>query len=156
MSSFEKCPNCGAPLESSPDGRSVRCGYCGAGESRAIDPGRLVASLRAETHSLDQLFESLADRFAGELPDLTRVETSGGFLSSKRVEVVEITFPDHLFRMKRGNGRIVSERAEIVRGIALKTELVATDAWLRALCEALSDHASSNAATLDALRRIGG
>jgi hypothetical protein len=156
MASFEKCPNCGAPLESSPDGRSVQCGYCGAGDSRAVDPVRLVASLRAETHSLDQLFESLALRFTSELPELTRVETSGGFLSSKRVDAFEITFPNCLFRMKRGSGRIVAETSEIVRGITLKTELVAADAWLRALCEALSDHANSNAATLDALRRISG
>jgi hypothetical protein len=156
MASFEKCPNCGAPLESSPDGRRVLCGYCGAGQSQAIDPVRLVASLRAETHSLDQLFESLAQRFAGELPDLTRVETSGGFFSSKRIQCLEITFPDHLFRMKRGSGRITTEKVEIVRGIALKTEVVATDTWLQALCEALSGHASSNAAALEALRRIGG
>ncbi|MFI5182898.1 MAG: hypothetical protein ACHQNV_00755 [Vicinamibacteria bacterium] len=156
MPGFEKCPNCGAPLESSPDGRSVRCTYCGAGESRAVDPGRLVASLRAETHSLDQLFDSLAGRFANDLPELTRLETRGGFLSSRRVDAFEISFEGQLFRMKRGNGRIVAETSEIVRGIAVKTEVVAADAWLLALCEALSDHASSNAATLDALRRIGG
>lgn len=156
MPSFEKCSNCGAPLESSADGRSVRCPYCGANDSRAVDPVRLLASLRAETRDLDQLFESLAARLACDLRELTRVETSGGFLSAKRVMAFEVAFPNQLFRMKRGNGRIVAETAEIVRGIAVKTELVAADAWLRALCEALSDHASSSAATLDALRRIGG
>jgi hypothetical protein len=156
MSAFEKCSNCGAPLEGSGDGRSVGCPYCGANDSRAVDPGRLVASLRAEAQSLDQLFESLAARFAGDLGELTRVETSGGFLSAKRVRAFEITFPNQLFRMKRGSGRIVAEKSEIVRGIALKTEQVAADAWLHALCEALSEHASSSAATLDALRRIGG
>ena len=156
MPPFEKCSNCGAPLESSADGRSVGCPYCGANDSRAVDPGRLLASLRAETRDLDQLFESLATRLASDLRELTRVETSGGFLSAKRVMAFEVVFPNQLFRMKRGNGRIVAETAEIVRGIALKTELLAADAWLRALCEALSDHASSSAATLDALRRIGG
>jgi len=156
MPSFEKCRNCGAPLEAAADGRSVQCQYCGAGESRSVDPGRLAASLRAETVSLVQLFESLAARFLGELPDLTRVETSGGFLSTKRVESFEVGFPGETFRMSRGGGRIVAERAEIVRGIALKTEPVAVDAWLHRLCEALSNHATSNAATLEALRRIGG
>jgi hypothetical protein len=156
MPPFEKCSNCGAPLESSADGRSIRCVYCGANDNRAVDPGQLVASLRAEAHNLDQLFESLAARFASDLRELTRVETSGGFLSAKRVLAFEVAFPNQLFRMKRGNGRIVAETSEVVRGIALKTELVAADAWLRALCEALSDHASSSAATLDALRRIGG
>ena len=156
MPSFEKCPNCGAPLETSTDGRSVLCPYCGAGEARSVDPGQLAASLRAETGSLAQLFESLAARFAGELPDITRVETSGGFLSSKRVDAFEVAFASEIFRMSRGSGRIVAERSEVVRGIALKTESVPVDAWLHALCEALSAHASSNAATLDALRRIGG
>jgi hypothetical protein len=156
MPSFEKCPNCGAPLEASADGRSVLCSYCGAGEARSVDPGRLAASLRAETGSVTQLFESLAARFAGELPDLTRVETSGGFLSAKRVDAFEVGFAGEVFRMSRGNGRIVAERSEVVRGIAVKTEPVPVDGWLHALCEALSSHASSNAATLDALRRIGG
>ena len=143
-------------MEASADGRSVRCPYCGANDRRAVDPGRLAASLRAETHSLEHLFESLAQRFAGELPDLTRVETRGGFLSSRRVEAFEVGFANELFRMTRGSGRIVAERSEVVRGIALKTEAVPVDEWLRALCEALSAHATSNAATLDALRRIGG
>jgi hypothetical protein len=156
MPPFEKCSNCGAPLESSADGRSVKCNYCGANDSRAVDPGRLVASLRAETATLDQLFLSLAARFASDLPELTRVETSGGFLSAKRVDAFEVAFPSLLFRMKRGKGRIVAETSELVRGIALKTNVVAADAWLQGLCEALSEHASSSAATLEALRRIGG
>ena len=156
MPSFEKCRNCGAPLEASADGRSVQCSYCGAGESRSVDPGKLATSLRAEAASLVQLFETLAARFVGELPDLTRVETAGGFLSAKRVEAFEVGFPDVTFRMSRAGGRIVAERSEVVRGIALKTEPVPVDTWLQRLCEALSDHAGANAATLDALRRIGG
>jgi hypothetical protein len=156
MPSFEKCSNCGAPLESSADGRSVGCAYCGANDRQAVDPGRLAASLRAETRDLDHLFESLAARFERDLRDLTRVETKGGFLSAKRILAFEVAFPNQVFRMTRGNGRIVAETSEVVRGIALKTHLVAADAWLHALCAALSEHASSSGATLDALRRIGG
>jgi uncharacterized Zn finger protein (UPF0148 family) len=151
---FEKCPDCGAPLTPASDGRSVACGYCGAAGAQAVDPVRLAASLQAESRSTEQLYESLARTLAQEFPDWTRVETSGGFFSSERVDAFELALDGMLFRMRRGKGGVIAERAELVRGIALKTEPVSVESWLQALAEALSAKAGSSQRTLEALQRI--
>lgn len=156
MTDFDKCGNCGAPVQLAADGRTIRCDYCGAGQAQAIDPGLLAASLRAEGGSVERLFESLAEKLASELPELARVERRGGFFSAKRIEAVEVALTDRLFTLRREGGRVVASRGEMVRGIVVKTETLAVDAWLDALCAALSAHAGSSARTLDALRRIGG
>ena len=156
MASFEKCRNCGAPLDAAADGRSVQCAYCGAGEARAVDPARLAEALRADAGSTVQLFETLAERLGREMPDLARVERRGGFLTSKRVESVEVGLAGSVFRLRRDGSRVIAERGEVVRGIVLKTDVVGVDEWLRSLCEALSAHAGTSAQALDALRRIGG
>lgn len=121
-----------------------------------MDPARLADALRADAGSAAQLFETLAARLEREMPDLARVERRGGFLSSKRVESVEVGLADSVFKLRRDGGRVVAERGEVVRGIVLKTDVVGVDEWLQALCEALSAHAGTSAQALDALRRIGG
>jgi hypothetical protein len=156
MPGFEKCRNCGAPLDAAADGRSVQCSYCGASESRAVDPSRLAQALRADAGSVTQLFETLAERLEREMPELARVERRGGFLTSKRVDSVEIGLDGSVFKLRRDGGRVVAERGEVVRGIVLKTDVVGVDEWLQSLCEALSAHAGTSAQALDALRRIGG
>ena len=152
--SFEKCSNCGAPLETAPDGRSVACEYCGAGAPREVDPAALAASLQAESRSVDQLFDGLARRLAAAFPDLVAVQTSGGFFSAKRPTALEISVPDALYRMTRRGRQVVAERADLVRGIAVKTEPLPVDAWIRSLCEALSAMAGASAQAHDALRRF--
>jgi hypothetical protein len=156
-SDFEKCPNCGAPLEASADPRAVRCGYCGAAETRRVDAARLAASLRAESASNEELFESLSRRFSVEFPRLTHLETKGGLLSAKRVVSFELQLGDSVFRMRRsGAHQIVAERAEVVRGITVKTEVVPLETWIGKLSEALSELATSSASTKDGLRRLTG
>jgi hypothetical protein len=156
MTSFEKCGNCGAPVQLSADGRTIRCDYCGAGQAQAIDPGMLAASLRVEGGSVEHLFESLANKLAAQLPDLARVERSGGFFSAKRIEAVEIACADRLFALRRQGRGIVATYGEMVRGIVVKTEPLEIDAWIHALCGALSTYAGSSTRTLDALKRIAG
>ncbi len=151
---FEKCSNCGAPVEVSSDGRSVHCPYCGVGGARGVDPGKLAASLRAEARNAEQLYQGLATRLADEFPDFTRVETSGGLFTSKRVESFEVTLDDAMFRMRRSGRGVVAERSEVVRGIAVKTEPLPIDAWVEALAVALAAKAGSSSRTFDALRRL--
>ena len=52
--------------------------------------------------------------------------------------------------------RRIATYGEMVRGIVVKTEPLEIDAWLKALCGALSAYAGSSARTLDALKRIAG
>lgn len=151
---FGSCSKCGAPVETSTDGRFVQCHYCGAVEARTVDPARLASSLRADARSVDELFEGLARTLGDEFQELTRVETSGGLFSAKRVTAFEMSLDDAVYRMERGPRGIVAERAEVVRGIAVRTEPLPVDAWLKALSAALSAMAGSSARTRDALRRI--
>jgi hypothetical protein len=151
---FEKCPGCGAPLTSAADGRSIACIYCGAGAKQEVDPLALAKSLQSEARSTDQLYENLAQTLAQEFPDWTRIETSGGFLTRKRVDAFELSLDDVAFRMRRHKHSVIAERVEIVRGIAVKTEVLSVDAWLQALSEALSAKAGSSQRTFDALRRM--
>src|SRR5437868_6652043 len=134
MASFDKCGNCGAPVEMSADGRTIRCDFCGAGQAKAVDPGMLAASLRAEGGSVEHLFEALASKLAKELPDISRVHRSGGFFSAKRIEAVEVALDNQLFSLKRDGGRIVALQCEVVRGIVVNTEPLPVDQWLQALC----------------------
>ena len=76
--------------------------------------------------------------------------------SASRIDRLELTLGGHIFRLRRDGHRVVAERSEVVRGIVLKSESVAIDAWLTALSEALSTHAGTSAQALDALRRISG
>jgi uncharacterized Zn finger protein (UPF0148 family) len=151
---FEKCSNCGAPLESSSDGRAVRCPYCGAGGARAIDPGALAASLRSEARSVQELYETLARRFEEQFPERTVVRRSGGLFSQKRVEELVLTLDGAVFRMKRHGNGVIAERAEIVRGITLKTEILSVEVWVLSLCEGLALMAGSSAQSFEALTRI--
>jgi hypothetical protein len=155
MPRFESCPNCGAHLAAGPDGRTVECAYCGATDTRAVDPGRLAAALQAEAGSVATLFENLAARLEREMPDLARVTRSGGLLTAKKVQALEVDLGTGLFRLRRDGSRIVAEHAHVVRGIVLKNEALPVDVWLVALCEALSLHAGASAQTLEALRRLG-
>jgi len=156
MAHFEHCPNCGAHLAAGPDGRTVDCAYCGATDTRKVDPGRLAAALRADARSATALFEGIAERLERELPEMVSIERKGGFFTTSRIERLELTLGGHVFRLRRDGSRVVAERSEIVRGIVLKSESVGMDAWLTALSEALSAHAGTSAQALDALRRIGG
>ena len=153
---FEKCPNCGAPLEPSLTGRAVHCPFCGAGGSRAIDPGALAQSLQGDARSVHDLYESLAQRLSEQFPGRTAVKRSGGLLSHKRVEELEVNLDDAVFRMKRKGDGVHAERLEIVGGITVKTEHLSVDAWVQSLSEALSALATSSAEAQEALRRLRG
>jgi hypothetical protein len=153
---FEKCPNCGGVVEFAADGRSARCPYCGVAEARAIDPTRLAASLRSESRGSSQLFENLATTLSQQFPDVTEVERSGGLFQRKRIEAFAITLGTSVFRMRRTTGGVTAERAEIVRGIVVRTETLPAETWVEALSADLATHAGSSGRTFEALRRLTG
>lgn len=152
--SFESCANCGAPIEVAADGRSAGCPYCGARERRMVDPALLANALRAEFQHLDQFFEALAERLARSFPAETRVRRGGGFLSKKRLEALEVALDAELFELKREQRGVVARRAQVVRGITVKTEELAMDAWVQALCTALSARAEASTQAHAALKRL--
>jgi hypothetical protein len=153
---FDKCPNCGAPLEQEASGRAVHCPFCGGGGSRAVDPVALAQSLQGDARSVQDLYENIARRLSEQFPGRTLVRRSGGLLSKKRVEELELTLDDSVFRMKRKGDGVHAERLEIVGGITVKTQHLSVDAWVQALSEALSALATSSAEAREALKRLRG
>jgi hypothetical protein len=150
---FETCSNCGATVEEAADGRSIECKHCGARSARAVDPAKLAASLKTEGESIDQFLERLAKTLSEAFPEHTVVETSGGFLSAKHVKSIEVTFPDEVYRIARKGHHVEAEKKKLVRGIALKTEHPAVDAWLLGLSGALSRLSASSQSAHDALNK---
>ena len=64
------------------------------------------------------------------MPDRAAVESRGGLLVKRRTHALVVTLERAVYRMWREKSAIVAERAMIVRGITLKTERLAADAWL--------------------------
>ena len=153
---FEKCSNCGAPLVTSADGREVSCTRCGTRARRAIDPAHLFAALHTEGQSAEELLQGVAKRLHEAFPDLSRLEWSGGFLSAKRVSAFELVTNDTCFRLSRARHGVQAERAEIVRGIVVKTVSLPVDEWLAALSTSLAELATENSRALAALQRLSG
>lgn len=151
---IEHCGQCGAPAVVAADGRSLTCQHCGAKSRRAVDPALLAAALRAEHGSIAELVAHLAESLTAIVPDCVVVERAGGLLSGKHVVAVTVTFRDSAFHLASAHGRVVSERRDLVRGIALKTHALEVEAWLGELAHALSSHATANAAAHDALHRL--
>jgi hypothetical protein len=153
---FVKCGNCGATIAASADGREVSCAYCGATSATGVDPAALAAGLRKDFASVEALFEHLAGRLQRDFPRLTRLETvGGGFFTTGKTVGFELTLDDVILGMKHEGRGIVATRRKIVRGITLKNEKLAIDAWVDALAQALSEHANESAAAKAALERLG-
>jgi hypothetical protein len=151
---IEHCGQCGAPAVVDADGRSLTCQHCGARSRRAVDPALLAAALRAEHASIAELVAHLAEALAGIVPDCLVLERAGGLFTTKHVVALTVTFTDATFHLASTHGRVVSERRDVVRGIALKTHALEVEAWLHELALALSNHATANAAAHAALQRL--
>src|SRR4051812_22253346 len=96
---FEKCGNCGAPLQTSADGRQVSCEYCGAEERRVVDASLLLSSLQGEAGTPEALLDKVAVRLAEAFPEQARVEWAGGLFSRKHIETFELATGDAVFRL---------------------------------------------------------
>jgi len=152
----DRCPNCGAPLEASADGRRLGCAYCGRRRDIAIDPARLAAALRADHESVERLFDHLSKLLLEVVPDRTTLESRGGLFAKRRAHALVVTLERAVYRLCREKSAVVAERAMTVRGITLKTERLAADAWLEALSADLAELAGTSAAARTALSRISG
>ncbi len=153
---FEACSNCGAPVSRSADGRRIECRFCGSSDLLQIDPAALAASLRSGLGGEVDLLERIAGILRGSFPDETRLVTSGGFFSGKKLEALELDLGEALFRMRRDGKHLVNERETFVRGIKIRTERLVADAWLGELFAALEAAAGESARARDALKRFAG
>jgi hypothetical protein len=122
------------------------------------DFDRLAAALQADSRDLSTFLEVVASKFEAALPGRTRVERSGGGLlrRNRQVSRVSLELGDLHFELARSGGAVAAKCTKVVRGIALKTELLNLDAWLLELARALSTQASASAQDRVALERLLG
>jgi hypothetical protein len=116
----------------------------------------LTAALRMDKQQAKDLLEYLALKFQGCLPESTTIKRGGWILSAERpVEQLTIAFPDCQFQLERQkHGPVSAKIMKIVRGVVLKTTEVSVEEWTKQLAETLSQAASQNSATRDALQKL--
>jgi hypothetical protein len=116
----------------------------------------LAASLRADAQDVALFLEVVATKFAGALPGGVTVEHEGGLLSKKRVKRVALQLGEHRYELARAGSGLEARRAHVVRGMTLKTELLAVDEWIDELSRHLAVHAQGSAEARAALSRLVG
>lgn len=127
--------------------------------SLAPDPDqdleRIAAALRADSRDLSTFLEVMAAKFEGALPGRSRVEYQGGRLRrNKQVRRIVVTLGEDRFEAAREQGSIRTQRARVVRGIALRTDSLPVESWLLELSQALIQESQATSADRIALERL--
>jgi hypothetical protein len=117
----------------------------------------VAASLRADASDTRGLAEALAARLEGALPTQTRVQRrSKRFLAREKVvQRIDVDLGDARYSLEvdeRGGTSTV--RSQEVRGIVLKNEPLAIDAWLDAMARDLAALAQLSEQGRLALQRL--
>jgi hypothetical protein len=121
----------------------------------ALDLDLLSASLRADVGDVAAFVESLAVKLEEAVPGRVRIERRrSGMFGPKAVRRVAVDLDDRRFELRAGGGRVETRLARLSGGIVLKSETLATDAWLAVLSEALAAEARRSETTRKALERL--
>ncbi len=117
-----------------------------------------AASLRADRGDLDAYVEGLAARLADALPGQVEVERRRTrlFGGPRRVHALRAALGDTTFSLARSGHRLAGRREQVVRGVRIKGEDLALDAWIDALVAELGEEARSSARAREALGRLVG
>ena len=129
-------------------------------ESAMADDGLrfeiVASSLRADLSDSSAFLGALAEKLSGALPQQCIVERKGSLFSrEKPIHRVAVDLGEHRYVIERTDrGGLRAACTRVVRGIALKTEELAIDAWIDGLSRALSQYAATNAQARMALERL--
>lgn len=116
----------------------------------------LSATLHAGIKEAQDLLEFLAQKFEQPLSHLASVRRRSG-LFRKKHEVEEITFrfdDRHFCISREPHGSFVPKILKVVRGVALKTNVVGIDLWIGELSQELAGEAEKSASFRSALSRF--
>jgi hypothetical protein len=104
------------------------------GVAEAPDLDLLAASLRADTSDTAVFLEALATKLEDAFPGQVAVERKGRlFGGPKRVRRIEVRVGDTHYEIEGDGGVVSARRRSVVRGIALKSEDLAVEAWIDGL-----------------------
>jgi hypothetical protein len=115
---------------------------------------RVAASLRADARDLEVFLEVLAAKLLDALPSAVAVEHEGGLFAKKRVKRVQVQLGEHRYELGRTRGGLEGRHSHSVRGITLKTEVLAIEEWIAALSRHLAEHARGSEQARQALDRL--
>jgi len=116
---------------------------------------RVAAALRADAGDLATFLEVLAVKLETALPGGVRVDRAGGlWRKPKRVVRLSCDLGDERFQLAAAATGLEAVRTRVVRGIALKSEVLPLDGWIEALSGALARSAATSAAASQALARL--
>ena len=117
-----------------------------------------ASSLRADAADSRALAEALAAKLSEALPSQTRTRRQAArFLSrDKRLDRVEVQLGDETFVLSLSGETAETSVAKTVRGVVIKRQDLALDAWLDALSEALGAEAERSEAARLSLERLLG
>lgn len=98
----------------------------------------------------------LAQVLTSALPDESQVERRGGlFQREKPIRKVTVTLGDSIYTLEDlGRGPLAARLAKVVRGITLKTEVVAVEDWLADLSAHVASRAQQNEKAFFALKNL--
>jgi hypothetical protein len=116
----------------------------------------LAASLRASSGDLATFVEVLADKLERALPGRVVVERRPvrRFAKEKRVARIELALGDDRYIAVSQGGVVETRCAKAVRGVVLKSEVLALDAWLEGLARGLALEAEASEQSRLALERL--
>jgi len=120
----------------------------------ALSFDRVAASLRADARDLAVFLEVLAGRLTDALASAVSVEREGGLLSRKRVKRLQVKIGEHRYELARVGSGLEGRRSHSVRGITLKTEVLAIEDWIAAVARHLTEQAKVSEKAREALSRL--
>ncbi len=120
-----------------------------------LDIDLVTASLRADSGDLRTFVEALAVKLEEAMPGAVTVERRrDGMFGPKRVRRIALDASGQRLELRAEGASVQTRCARLSGGIVLKSEDVATDAWLRTLGEALAEQARSSLTIRQALERL--
>jgi hypothetical protein len=117
-----------------------------------------AASLRATGGDLKTFVPVLAEKLDAALPGRVRIERrrTGLLSGTKTVSRVECALGERHYKLELTDGAWAASRSTVVRGIALKSELLEIEPWLEGLLADLGEQARANEELSVALGRLLG
>jgi hypothetical protein len=120
-----------------------------------LDIDLLAASLRADSGDLGAFVEAMATKLEEAVPGGVAVDRRrDGMFGPKRVRRISVDAGGQRLELRTDGAAVQTTCSRLSGGIVLKREELDTDAWLRALVEALALQAQSSKTTRQALERL--
>ncbi len=116
----------------------------------------LAASLKADIADLHTFHEVLATKLERSLGQAAVQIKRGGWPWQEKRPLIKLSveLASMRWEVERAASGMTYKMVKLVRGVALKSEMVPLETWLEALSKALWEHANASQATREALERF--